>query len=130
MRFRKTITIFKGLKMNVSKSGVSFTVGGGGLSANVGPKGLFLNTGIPGTGLYDRKKLLDFDGGKRQPAQRPAGADPAVAAELAQAEAMTEAFVNIGALACDLPTDWSDRELALPPADEAVEAAMAHSGEQ
>ena len=123
MRFRKTINIFKGLKMNVSKSGVSFTVRGGkGVSANIGPKGLFLNTGIPGTGLYDRRKLLDFGGG--QPEAAAHRTDPAVEAELAEAGSLTDAFVNIGALACDLPRDWSEQELALPPSDEAVEQAV------
>lgn len=61
MNFRKKITICPGVKMNVSKSGVSFTVGGKGISANLGKKGLFLNTCLPGTGLYDRRKLMDFD---------------------------------------------------------------------
>ena len=123
MRFRKTINIFKGLKMNVSKSGVSFTVRGGkGVSANIGPKGLFLNTGIPGTGLYDRRKLLDFGGG--QPEEAAHRTDPAVEAELAEAGSLTDAFVNIGQLACDLPRDWTDQELALPPSDEAVEQAV------
>ena len=124
MRFRKTISIFKGLRMNVSKSGVSFTVQGGkGVSANIGPKGLFLNTGIPGTGLYDRRKLLDF-GGDRQPEATVHRTDPAVEAELAEAGSLTDAFVNIGQLACDLPRDWTDQELALPPSDEAVEQAV------
>lgn len=57
MRFRKTINICKGLKVNLSKSGVSCTVGGRGLSLNVGKNGVFLNTSIPGTGLYDRRKI-------------------------------------------------------------------------
>ena len=126
MRFRKSINILKGLKMNLSKSGVSFTVGSGrGVSANVGREGVFLNTSIPGTGLYDRKKLVDFDGGNK--AQKPAAADrtdPAVAEALAQTEALTDAFVNIGALACELPRDWSEQDLALSPSNEAVEAAI------
>jgi len=126
VRFRKNINIMKGLRMNLSKSGVSFTVGSGrGVSANVGREGVFLNTGIPGTGLYDRRKLVDFDGAGK--AQRPAAAnrtDPAVEAELAEAGALTDAFVNIGRLACDLPRDWSEQELALPPSDEAVERAI------
>ena len=57
MRFRKAIKICKGVKLNLSKSGVSATVGGKGLSLNFGPKGTFLNTSIPGTGLYDRKRI-------------------------------------------------------------------------
>ena len=61
MRFRKSIRISKNLKLNPSKSGISATVGGRGISANVGAKGVYLNTSIPGTGLYDRKKIMSFD---------------------------------------------------------------------
>ena len=61
MRFRKRIQICKGVKLNLSTSGVSATVGGKGLSLNLGKQGLFLNTSIPGTGLYDRKKLVGSD---------------------------------------------------------------------
>ena len=59
MRFSKSIRIGKHAKINVSKSGVSFTAGVRGLSVNVGPKGVFLNTSLPGTGLSDRKKIMD-----------------------------------------------------------------------
>ena len=124
MRFRKKLNLFKGVKLNVSKSGVSLTVGRKGVSANVGPEGLFLNTSIPGTGLYDRKKLLDFGGRKNDAAPARGRADTAPDAKLTQAEALTEVFVNIGALARDLPRDWSEEELALPPEDEIVEAAV------
>ena len=57
MRFRKSITICKGVRVNFSKSGPSLTVGGRGASVNVGGKGAFLNTSIPGTGLYDRVQI-------------------------------------------------------------------------
>ena len=125
MRFRKSINIFKGVRMNVSKSGVSFTMGRKGVSANVGKDGVFLNTSLPGSGLYDRRKLVDFNGaGTKQKPSPASRTDPAVAEELARAEALTDAFVNIGAQACDLPRDWSEQELALPPSDEAVEAAI------
>jgi len=74
MRFRKSISICKGVKMNVSKTGVSCTVGGKGLSLNLGNKGAFLNTSIPGTGLYDRHKLLDFNKGKKKTTAKKTGA--------------------------------------------------------
>jgi len=125
MRFRKSINIFKGVRMNVSKSGVSFTVGRKGVSTNIGKEGVFLNTSLPGTGLYDRRKLVDFNGpGKPRKAAPASRTDPAVEAELARAENLTDAFVTIGAQACDLPRDWSEQELALPPSDEAVEASI------
>ncbi len=130
MRFRKSITLFKGVKLNFSKSGVSLTVGGKGLSANVGQKGLFLNTSIPGTGLYDRRKIADFSGGAKQ---APAGAsgrldasEVAAQAGLYRLEALNDAFVNIGACARDLPddADWPEAALNAAPDAETVEAAI------
>ena len=64
MRFRKSIKIAKGLKINLSKSGLSTTIGGKGLSFNLGKNGGYLNTSIPGTGLYSRNKI--FGGSKNK----------------------------------------------------------------
>ena len=61
MRFRKSVKICKGVRINFSKSGVSTTLGTKGFSVNVGKKGTYLNTGIPGTGLHSRQKI---SGGK------------------------------------------------------------------
>jgi len=63
MKFRKRITIIPGVRLNLSRSGVSVTGGIPGLSVNVGKRGAYLNTGIPGTGLYDRKRLDLSSGG-------------------------------------------------------------------
>lgn len=86
MRFRKRIQICKGVKLNLSKSGVSATVGGKGLSLNLGKGGLFLNTSLPGTGLYDRKKLIGADKmpfnkkkGEKQSAKKPASREQEIA---------------------------------------------------
>jgi hypothetical protein len=57
MRFRKRIKIAKGISLNFSKSGLSTSFGMKGLSFTVGTRGSYVNYGIPGTGLYDRKKL-------------------------------------------------------------------------
>ena len=124
MRFRKTITIFKGLKMNLSKSGVSFTVGGKGVSANLGKQGVFLNTGIPGTGLYDRKKIVDFGGGQKKTTAGAKQSEAVVEGALMDAEALTDAFVNIGEQSCALPVRWPERELNLPPDGDEVEARI------
>jgi hypothetical protein len=69
MRYRNRKTLFPGVKLNISRRGLSTTLGIPGASINLGKKGAFLNTGIPGTGLYDRKKI----GGKRS-SQRGGGA--------------------------------------------------------
>ena len=55
--FRKRIKIAPGIKLNISKKGVSTTIGPRGLSVNVGKKGTHLNAGLPGTGIYSRTKL-------------------------------------------------------------------------
>ncbi len=57
LRFRKSITLAPGIRMNLSGSGASFSLGGRGASVTVGKRGTFLNAGIPGTGISSRQKL-------------------------------------------------------------------------
>lgn len=61
-RFEKRIHLFKGLTINLSKSGVSLTVGIPGASVNLGKGGFAGNAGLPGTGLSYREKLLGRPG--------------------------------------------------------------------
>ena len=57
-RFRKTIKLAPGIKLNVGKKGItSATLGKRGASINIGSKGVYTNIGIPGTGLSYRKKI-------------------------------------------------------------------------
>lgn len=56
-RLGRSIKIAPGIKLNLSKSGVSTTVGGRGLSVNVGSRGTHLNAGIPGSGISYRTKI-------------------------------------------------------------------------
>ena len=58
-RFQKRITMFKGIKLNLSKSGVSVSVGRPGASLNLGGKGTTANVGVPGTGLSDRERISE-----------------------------------------------------------------------
>ena len=52
LRFRKIFSIIPGVRLNVSKSGVSTSLGGHGATVNVGTSGKKTVTlGIPGTGL-------------------------------------------------------------------------------
>jgi hypothetical protein len=51
-RFRKVISVLPGVKINLSKSGVSTSLGGKGATVNVGSTGRrTLTLGIPGTGM-------------------------------------------------------------------------------
>jgi hypothetical protein len=56
-RFQKRIRIFKGLTLNLSKSGTSWTVGGPGASVNLKDGKATGTVGIPGTGLSYRERL-------------------------------------------------------------------------
>ena len=69
-RFQKRIRIFKGLTLNLSKSGSSWTVGRRGASVNFKGDKVTGNVGIPGTGLsyrqsVDTKDALAQPGAKR-----------------------------------------------------------------
>lgn len=50
-RFRKSIKIAPGVRINISKSGVSTSVGVRGATANFSKRGTRVTTGIPGTGI-------------------------------------------------------------------------------
>jgi Protein of unknown function (DUF4236) len=57
MRFRRSVKLAPGVKMNFSNSGVSWTLGPRGANVNIGKRGTFLNGSIPGTGFSDRSRL-------------------------------------------------------------------------
>lgn len=57
LRFRKSVKICKGVKVNFSKSGASLSLGGRGHSMNFGGRGTRATVGIPGTGLSYSTKL-------------------------------------------------------------------------
>src|SRR6218665_3463308 len=57
LRFQKRIRIFKGLTLNLSKSGTSWTVGGPGASVNLKDGKATGNVGIPGNGISYRERL-------------------------------------------------------------------------
>ena len=68
LRFRKTISVLPGVRLNISKSGVSASVGPKGLTLNLGRKGARGTVGLPGTGLsYSEKLPLPGDRAPRQP---------------------------------------------------------------
>src|SRR5262249_2206712 len=70
-RFRRSIKILPGVRMNFGKKGVtSFTFGKGIFSTNVNKKGVRRNVNIPGTGLTYQTK--------RTPHQGPPGPVPQI----------------------------------------------------
>lgn len=60
LRFRKSVTLCKGVKLNFGKTGMSVSVGGKGYHKTINTKGqVTTSVGIPGTGIYytDTKRL-------------------------------------------------------------------------
>lgn len=56
-RFRRSIRLFPGVRINLSGSGPSLSVGRRGMSLNVGRRGARVTTGIPGTGISYSESL-------------------------------------------------------------------------
>jgi len=70
-RFRKSFKVLPGVRLNLTRRGLSATIGGAPLSLNVGPRGVYSNVSIPGTGLWDRERL-------DSPSQGPQTSSPTV----------------------------------------------------
>lgn len=66
-RFRKSLKILPGVRVNLSTSGTSLTLGGRGASVNVGKRGVYGNLGLPGTGISWRERLDKPSARRSQP---------------------------------------------------------------
>lgn len=73
-RFRKSIRLFPGVRINLSKGGVSASVGRPGATINIGRKGVRGTVGLPGSGLSYSEMLTGENGEHAAaPAHRSAG---------------------------------------------------------
>ncbi len=57
LRFQRRIRLFKGVYLNLSKTGASVSLRGRGGGITVGKRGPRASVGIPGTGLSYQSKL-------------------------------------------------------------------------
>lgn len=57
LRFRRTVRLAPGVRLNIGKRGVSLSMGPRGASVTAGGSGTFFNAGLPGTGLSSRQRL-------------------------------------------------------------------------
>jgi hypothetical protein len=62
-RFRKSIKILPGIRINLSKSGVSTSIGRPGATINFSDRGTRTTVGIPGTGISYSERV---SGGKTE----------------------------------------------------------------
>ena len=60
-RFQKRIKILPGLRINLSKTGISTSLGGKGLTVNFRGNNVKTTVGLPGSGLSYSKTLKDTD---------------------------------------------------------------------
>ena len=66
LRFRKSFKVAPGVRINLSKSGISTSLGGKGFTANLSKRGTRVTAGIPGSG-FSASKL--YGPGKKGAAQ-------------------------------------------------------------
>lgn len=100
-RFRKSIKIAPGVKLNLGLGGASVSLGGRGASVTIGKRGTYANVGLPGTGLSYRTRI--GGGGSRAAGDRDddrpihvnqsAGPDPVAVQQLEQ-QAIAAALVT------------------------------------
>jgi len=77
LRFRKSIKIMPGVRLNFSKSGVSTSIGGPGATLNFGPKGTRHTVGLPASGI-SYSHLTPKNVGQEPPKLKGGGADGAI----------------------------------------------------
>ncbi len=65
LRFYKSFKILPGVRMNVSKSGISWTLGSKAVKLNTGKRGTYVNISIPKTGISWRERLDNKIGKKK-----------------------------------------------------------------
>ena len=113
LRFRKTITILPGVKLNLGKTGASISVGVKGLHANIHTSGKVTGTAsLPGTGISYQKskniKTVIKDLKKKREEKAEAKAEEAAALEAAAAEAAALAAPE----PAGIPEDVTDEQVA------------------
>lgn len=73
-RFRRSIRVAPGIKLNLSKSGISTSIGRPGATLNLGSKGTRATIGLPGTGLsYSTKMQAERSSDGRDSGARKSG---------------------------------------------------------
>jgi hypothetical protein len=58
VRIRKSFNLFPGVKVNMSKGGVSFTVGRKGFHLNFSKRGVRQTVGLPGSGISESSYIF------------------------------------------------------------------------
>lgn len=65
-RFRRSVRLLPGVRLNISKSGVSASLGGRGAMINLSRKGARGTIGLPGTGLSYSDQIVSTRQARRE----------------------------------------------------------------
>lgn len=72
LRFRRSVRLLPGVRVNLSKSGASLSLGRRGAWFTIGPRGTRATVGLPGTGIsYTTNLPLHQAGHRPESAQAP-----------------------------------------------------------
>jgi hypothetical protein len=71
-RFRRSFKVIPGVRLNLSKSGLSASFGGAPFTVNVGPRGAYGTASLPGTGISFRQRFT----GRSDTARTPDAVNP------------------------------------------------------
>jgi hypothetical protein len=79
-RFRKSFKVLPGVRLNISKTGISTSIGAAPFTLNIGRRGVYHTASLPGSGLSFRQRI-DAPAPKMAPALAPPSASfqPALA---------------------------------------------------
>ena len=67
-RYRRSVRLLPGIKVNISTTGTSLSVGGPGATVNIGNRGVRSAVGIRGTGI---SYVTQHSSGRRSRARQP-----------------------------------------------------------
>jgi hypothetical protein len=95
LRFRRSINLGHGVRINVSKSGVGLSAGAKGARVSVGPRGVRKSVGIPGTGIYYSTQKSLKQGQTHSMKDGSVAASAAAEAKRADREARIDADVKL-----------------------------------
>ena len=96
-RFRRTLRIAPGIRLNLGKRGVSLSLGPRGASVTIGQRGTHANVGLPGTGLSYRKRLdTPAERGRAERHRGRERREQAHAEARRQAEALAQVSLSLG----------------------------------
>jgi hypothetical protein len=70
-RFRRSVKLAPGIRLNLSKSGVTASIGRRGATLNISDKGTKATVGIPGTGISYSENLSSTKRRDRQDFAKP-----------------------------------------------------------